>query len=57
MASSNPRHVRNRVRGSSGVGLLFKWVAVGSPMERKSMEAWASQGDGGFRNEQIGCAK
>ena len=42
IASSDPHHVRNR---------LFKWMATGSLMERKPMEAWALQGDGCFHKE------
>ena len=54
MASSNARHGRNGVRG---VGRLFKWVVVGRPMERKSMEAWALQGDGGFSQGADGACE
>ena len=32
-------------------------VAMGPPMEKKSMESWTSQGDGGVRKEQMGRAK
>ena len=41
-------------------------IRCGSPLQmggrepsngEETMEAWASQGDRGFRNEQIGCAK
>ena len=51
MASSDARHVPNGVKG---VGRLFEWLAAGRLMERKLMEAWALQGGGGFRKEQMG---
>ena len=51
MASSNAPHGWNEARG---VGRLFKWLAAGRSLERKPMVAWASQGGGGFRREQMG---
>ena len=54
MTFSNERHVRN---GARGVGRLFKWLVAGCPMERKLMEALASQDGGGFCKEQMGRAK
>ena len=51
IASSNARRGWN---GARGVGHLFKWLAVGRPLERKLMVAWASQGGGGFRKVKMG---
>ena len=36
MASSNARHVRNRVRGADR---LFEWLVTRRPIERKPMDS------------------